>query len=87
MEVAQELRLWTVRLSDRQPAPCLPPHSGRCIVDEAAAGVILQFAIEEGDFSGSLHYAGASLSCVKMKVAGVSVRRQKRGLFLMRVVP
>lgn len=56
-------------------------------MDEAAAGVILQFPIEEGDFSGSLRYAGASLSCVKMKVAGVSVRRQKRGLFLMRVVP
>lgn len=64
-----------------------PPHSGRCIVDKIAAGTILTFAFEEGDFSGSWLYAGASLSCVKVKVVGVSVSRQKRGLFLMRVVP
>lgn len=55
-------------------------------MDKVAAGIILPLAIEEAAFSGSLLYAGASLSCVKVKEE-VSVSRQKRGLFLMRVLP
>lgn len=55
-------------------------------MDKLAAGITLPLAIEEAAFSDSFLYAGASLSCVKVKV-GVSVSRQKRGLFLMRVLP
>lgn len=56
-------------------------------MDKVAAGTVLPLATREGDFSSSLLSAGASLSCVKAKVVGVSVYTQKRGLFLMRVVP
>lgn len=46
---------------------------------KAAAGTVLPLAAGEGDFSSRLLSAGASLSCVKAKVVGVSVYTPEKG--------